>query len=137
METDTMDSSLTLHAVTGPLAGRDYVVPVPGSCLIGRSQDCDLSLPDGPTARVISRQHCRVSMTQSGALVQDLGSRNGTFVNGKRIGRRPADCRANEWLADGASRALADGDLLRVGESVFRIVIAAEAPSELLCAAAV
>lgn len=49
--------------------------------IIGRRQDCDLCIP----LMVISRRHCEVNMDQGVLTVRDLGSRNGTFVNGERI----------------------------------------------------
>src|SRR5262249_8170002 len=50
------------------------------SWLVGRSPDCDLvAAGDGVSAR-----HCRLTATARG-LVEDLGSTNGTFVNGRRV----------------------------------------------------
>jgi pSer/pThr/pTyr-binding forkhead associated (FHA) protein len=131
-----MDTTLTLHVVSGPLAGEDYSVTPDGSCVIGRSQDCGLTLPHTPTALVASRRHCRVEVTPAGAFVRDLGSRNGTFLNGARIGRRPTDWGALDWSAEGTSLPLAHGDELRVGDTVFRVAIAAARAAELLTAAA-
>ena len=49
--------------------------------IIGRRQDCDLCIP----LMVISRRHCEVNMDQGVLTIRDLGSRNGTFVNGEPI----------------------------------------------------
>jgi DNA-binding NtrC family response regulator len=75
------------------------------SCVLGRSDECDATLSD-PS---ISRQHARVSFSESGALfVEDLGSANGT-----RVGAR--------GLAAGESGELVPGDVLELG-SVFVVV---------------
>lgn len=122
-----MVGTLRLNAVVGPLAGREFTVPSAGSCLIGRARDCDLTLPEGGVGRTASRHHCRVEWTPVGVLVRDMGSRNGSFVNGCSIGRRPAGRSAPDWPSVGAGRLLADGDEVRVGGSVFRVAITAGA----------
>jgi adenylate cyclase len=55
------------------LPGRTFVV--------GRTDDCDLPLAD-PT---VSRRHAELDITDSGLRLQDLGSTNGTFVDGRRV----------------------------------------------------
>jgi len=49
--------------------------------VVGRRQDCDLCVP----LMVISRRHCQITMEEEIVKIRDLGSRNGTFVNGERI----------------------------------------------------
>ena len=49
--------------------------------LVGRSADSDLKLKSD----LVSRHHCRIVLTESVALVHDLGSSNGTFIDGKRV----------------------------------------------------
>ena len=56
-----------------------------GSLVIGRSRTCDLTLAS-PDA---SRRHAEIVTLASGYLVRDLGSTNGTWVNGERIEERP------------------------------------------------
>jgi pSer/pThr/pTyr-binding forkhead associated (FHA) protein len=59
------------------------VVPDNGAVVVGRSSHCDL-IVDHPS---VSRRHARVTRTgDSGVRVVDLGSRNGTFVDGVRVG---------------------------------------------------
>jgi pSer/pThr/pTyr-binding forkhead associated (FHA) protein len=48
--------------------------------VIGRSADCDLRVED----LLVSRQHARVAASQIGAGIEDLGSANGLYVNGRR-----------------------------------------------------
>src|ERR1700693_3456135 len=49
--------------------------------LIGRGPDCDLRVNDED----VSRHHCEIVVRGQEATLSDLGSRNGTFVNGKRV----------------------------------------------------
>src|SRR5689334_1251448 len=51
------------------------------SILVGTSPDCDL-VADDPS---VSRTHCQLTPTESGVLVRDLRSKNGTTLNGVRI----------------------------------------------------
>jgi pSer/pThr/pTyr-binding forkhead associated (FHA) protein len=51
------------------------------SVVIGRGTDCDVVIQDLKA----SRRHCQLTRTGDGFLLQDLGSRNGTYVNGERI----------------------------------------------------
>ena len=56
-----------------------------GGLVLGRSQDVDISIP---TDELLSRQHCQVSWDGSKIRVKDLGSTNGTFVDGSQITER-------------------------------------------------
>ena len=58
--------------------------------VIGRGQDCDLVLVD----RQVSRHHARISRTVEGYVIEDLGSKNNTHLNGVRI-------ESQELLQDG------------------------------------
>ncbi|GHE09682.1 FhaA domain-containing protein [Klenkia taihuensis] len=70
-----------------------------GSNVIGRGTEADIRLPDTG----VSRKHVDVVLEGPVASVQDLGSTNGTLVNGRRVGRQP----------------LSDGDVIRIGHSVL------------------
>jgi pSer/pThr/pTyr-binding forkhead associated (FHA) protein len=72
----------------------------PGDCLIGRGDECQVRT----NSPLVSRQHCLVHVTKESAILRDLGSTNGTLVNGKRI--------VNE-------RNLLPGDLVQIGPVVF------------------
>jgi pSer/pThr/pTyr-binding forkhead associated (FHA) protein len=71
-----------------------------GECLIGRGDECQVRT----NSPLVSRQHCLVHVTKDCAILRDLGSTNGTLVNGKRI------------LGE---RILVPGDLLQIGPVVF------------------
>jgi pSer/pThr/pTyr-binding forkhead associated (FHA) protein len=62
---------------TGPQAGLTYVL-ADGDTLVGRGSDCDIFLGDV----TVSRHHARFSVDGDVLRVADLGSTNGTYVNG-------------------------------------------------------
>jgi predicted component of type VI protein secretion system len=70
---------LSLEIVEGTGAGR--MVALAGPVTVGRSGDADLVLAD----ELVSRRHAQLTPSGSGAVVEDLGSRNGTFVNGEAV----------------------------------------------------
>ncbi len=70
-----------------------------GRNVIGRGTEADIRLPDTG----VSRKHVDVVLDGGTATVEDLGSTNGTLINGRRVSRQ----------------ALADGDVIRIGHSVL------------------
>ncbi len=68
-----------LRGVSGAVFGK--VFPVAGPVAIGRAVECDISVQGDE----ISRRHALVKPTPEGLSVEDLGSSNGTYVNGKRV----------------------------------------------------
>jgi hypothetical protein len=87
-----------LLAVAGPVKGTVFQLAAE-EVIIGRLVSSTLCVGD-PS---VSRQHCVILTEQTGHRIRDLGSNNGTFVNGKRVD-------------DGA---LLDGDKIRIGDTVF------------------
>lgn len=97
-----------LKVVGGSRAG--MVIPITGSqFMIGRAEDCQLK----PRSELISRYHCALLTETSYVAVRDLGSKNGVYVNGERIG---------------VEQELKNGDRLAIGPLEFEIVIAAAEP---------
>lgn len=68
-----------LRGVSGAAFGKTYAVA--SAQVIGRHHECDISIP----SEEISRRHAQVKPTTDGVLVEDLGSANGTFINGQRV----------------------------------------------------
>jgi CBS domain-containing protein len=130
-----MTARITLTAENGPLAGQEFAFTERRTCLVGRAEDCDLRLPNGPGFADVSRHHCLLHVDPPTLRVRDLGSRNGTRVNGTQIGHptgRDAPLDAPPVFL--ASYDLRDGDLLEVGHSLFRVrgAIPADAPPVLV-----
>ena len=71
--------------------------------LIGRRNDCALRIQAGD----VSRQHCQIALAEEEAVVKDLDSSNGTFVNGERVDEVK----------------LSAGDQLMIGPVVFVVQI--------------
>src|SRR5688572_7445538 len=74
-----------LQALNGASPGRRYPLDRAKSVL-GRSADCDIVLDAG----AVSRFHAQILRVGKGYFVEDLKSRNGTFLNGERITERQA-----------------------------------------------
>ncbi|HSK88921.1 MAG TPA: FHA domain-containing protein [Anaerolineales bacterium] len=68
-----------LIAQTGPLNGSRWLIE--RAMVVGRDSSCDVVIPD----RQVSRFHSRLSPSEKGVLLEDMGSKNGTFHNGNRI----------------------------------------------------
>jgi predicted component of type VI protein secretion system len=94
-----------LKVLAGSHAGTEIGV-TSNKFLIGRSESCNLR----PKSESVSRKHCILVIRDNVLLVQDLQSRNGTFVNEKRL---PTD----------KAKVLTGGDKLRVGKLEFEVVV--------------
>jgi len=92
---------------SGPLSGQRWTIP-PEGILIGRGEDCDVTIPD----RQVSRQHIRVHRQEGEIYLEDLGSKNGTWVNGQAVS---------------GSVPLKDGDLIQVALVLQILFVASDA----------
>lgn len=90
-----------LIVASGKSAGRSIAIKR-SKLLIGRSEECDVR----PLSEEVSRRHCAVHVGPAETWVEDLGSRNGTFVNGAKI---------TEKLR------VKDGDIIRVGALELKV----------------
>src|SRR5437016_3456649 len=73
---------VTLRILAGPYTGREFVFDQHDTFLIGRSESAHLYLPDD---RFFSRHHCLLEIAPPRCFLRDLGSTNGTFVNGQKV----------------------------------------------------
>ena len=88
--------SLMLEIVEGPGAGRQY--DIDRAVVIGRDNTADLVIDDSQA----SRRHARIEPTAHGALVEDMGSTNGTFINDNELHGR-AELGPNDELLIGVT----------------------------------
>lgn len=99
-------TDVQLKIVDGPDAGREF--PIAGSLVIGRDPSAGIVLDDSE----VSRRHASISAGPDAPAIEDLGSTNGTFVNGERIE---------------GSRPLQAGDRLRIGTTVLEVDLPVQA----------
>ncbi|MGH9833407.1 MAG: sigma 54-interacting transcriptional regulator [Blastocatellia bacterium] len=92
-----------LIAISGPLQGKTFTFSEAAEFSIGREPSNHLSLE----ASTISRWHCLIKREGDQFTLSDLGSSNGTFVNGVPV----------------KERQLADGDRIAIGESEFLLLL--------------
>lgn len=96
--------SETLYQLTvrkGPKVGEKFLLEIL-SLTAGRDPVSDIILNDPE----VSRQHARFTQTESGYQVQDLGSTNGTFVNGQRLESDPVDLQPGFTISMGSGITL-------------------------------
>ena len=96
-----------LISQSGELQGQRWAL-VRDKMLIGRAPECDLVVPD----RQVSRHHARLIRTDSGYVLEDLGSKNGTHLNGQAIDE-PVN--------------LQDGDVIQVALAITLMFVGTEA----------
>lgn len=116
-----MPSQLTLQITSGPLAGSFFAFDAHDILLFGRHSQCHARLLKD---RAVSRHHFLLEVNPPEATLRDLGSRNGTFVNGVRHGGRAL----NETPQQGSARTypevkLKQGDRITVGNTTIEVRI--------------
>lgn len=87
-----MPAKVILKISKGSLSGGEFSYDQKESVILGRSKDCNIVLPES----TISRCHCFLDIVPPAVMVRDFGSRNGTFLNGKKIGERERHLSAEE-----------------------------------------
>lgn len=120
-------NTVTIKITKGSAAGSTYTFAEQDSVYVGRSEDCQIHVRD----KTVSRYHCLLDIVPPFISVRDFGSLNGTYVNGKLIGKR------NKSLDAAAARKLEfsiiplfQNDLLSLGKDVQMQI---ESHSELRC----
>src|SRR5260370_20330650 len=93
--------AIKLLVVQGRPLGKSLLFPC-GDYYFGRGPECHVR----PESEWVSRQHCLLRVTPTGVFVRDLGSRNGTLVNGALLEKE---------------RQLMHGDQVQIGPLVFEV----------------
>jgi len=97
-----------MRFISGKYQGGEFPLPGNSEVVVGRSSDLDMVLVED----MVSRRHAKITVNGDNVTIQDLGSTNGTFVNGERIERM----------------TLTDGDRVLIGTSIIKLV-ATEGPA--------
>src|ERR1700730_2231987 len=96
------DRSWALHFISGKDQGGEYPLLDAGELVIGRSSELEMVLAED----MVSRKHAKLSLGEGKITISDLGSTNGTFVNGEKVDRAQ----------------LKEGDRILIGTSILKLI---------------
>src|SRR6201995_1795638 len=94
--------NLALRFISGKYQGGEYPLGLQEEIIIGRSSELDMVLVED----MVSRKHAKITTDDKAVTIQDMGSTNGTFVNGEKV--RKVE--------------LKDGDRILIGTSIIKLV---------------
>ncbi len=119
-----MPATVILTVTEEGLKERQFVFHESARCLVGRAECCNVRLPTDEEHWSVSRLHCLLDIRPPHVFVRDLGSRNGTYVNGWKIGQRAQGQSPKEGLtAPGSEYYVIDGDEIRVGNTAIAVAV--------------
>jgi hypothetical protein len=101
--------SYVLRFISGKYQGGEFPVVPEKQIIVGRSSELDMVLVED----MVSRKHAKIAMQSDQIWIEDLGSTNGTFVNGEKIKRA----------------RLKEGDRVLIGTSILKL-IASDGPTD-------
>ena len=93
-----------LRFISGKYQGGEFPVHADKPIVVGRSSDLDMVLVED----MVSRRHARIALAGDHITIEDLGSTNGTFVNGEKVKKA----------------RLKEGDRVLIGTSILKVVVA-------------
>src|SRR3954447_16931851 len=91
-----------LRFISGKYQGGEFPLRMEREIVIGRSSDLDMVLVED----MVSRKHAKISTSNGQIVISDMGSTNGTFVNGEKV----------------KQQRLKEGDRILVGTSILKLV---------------
>jgi len=97
---------MALRFISGKYQGGEYPLTEGQEIVIGRSSELDMVLVE----EMVSRRHARIQLNNGVITIEDLGSTNGTFINGEKIQRA----------------TLKESDRILIGTSILKVVATAE-----------
>lgn len=100
----TGKSSYVLRFISGKYQGGEFPLVPDKQIIVGRSSDLDMVLVED----MVSRKHARIALNDEQIWIEDLGSTNGTFVNGEKVKRA----------------RLKEGDRVLIGTSILKVIAA-------------
>ena len=90
----------SIKFLSGPKAGKEILLQ-PGLIVLGREDSCQISI----LSRGISKKHAQILVKETGLIIEDLNSQNGTFIKGKQI----------------KSKELKEGDRVALYDVIFEV----------------
>jgi pSer/pThr/pTyr-binding forkhead associated (FHA) protein len=106
-----VSDAYALKFISGKYQGGEFPLKGEKQLVIGRSSELDIVLVED----MVSRKHAKITMTGGKITIEDLGSTNGTFVNGEKV----------------RLSRLKEGDRILVGTSILKLIVAVENAPEL------
>src|SRR5258707_3556554 len=97
------NATFALRFISGKYQGGEFPLRMEREIIVGRSSELDMVLVED----MVSRKHAKITTTGDQILIQDLGSTNGTFVNGEKIKKV----------------RLKEGDRILIGTSIIKLVM--------------
>ena len=101
---------LALRFISGKYQGGEFPMVPNKEIVVGRSSDLDMVLVE----EMVSRKHARIAYENDAIVIEDLGSTNGTFVNGEKIKRAQ----------------LKEGDRVLIGTSILKVIVVDGQPND-------
>ena len=104
MSTPTPAKTFALKFISGKYQGGEFPLKAEKQIVIGRSSELDMVLVED----MVSRKHARIMVNGTGQIsIEDLGSTNGTFVNGEKV----------------KQSTLKEGDRILIGTSILKLIL--------------
>src|SRR5262245_40262911 len=105
-----MAASFALRFISGKYQGGEFPLLPDREIVIGRASDLDMVLVED----MVSRKHAKITTNGGQVFIQDLGSTNGTFVNGEKVKKT----------------RLKEGDRVLIGTSILKVLLKDESPTK-------
>ena len=102
MTAASADNAWALRFISGKYQGGEFPLKLNRQVTIGRSSELDMVLVED----MVSRKHAKITVAPGKILIEDLGSTNGTFVNGEKV----------------RQARLKEGDRILIGTSILKLV---------------
>jgi pSer/pThr/pTyr-binding forkhead associated (FHA) protein len=100
--TKSAKTRLALRFISGKYQGGEFPIEENREIVVGRSSELDMVLVE----EMVSRKHAKIELKDGEILIEDLGSTNGTFVNGERI----------------VKSRLKEGDRILIGSNILKVI---------------